>query len=332
MLPDDTNPLGNVHGGTILKLIEHAGVIVSARHCNSAGSDGKEGPFITALARVEHMDFYQPMYVGEVAQVHAAVTYTSPHSCEVTAEVWAENVLTGNRRRTNRAILWYVAFPANGDSSLPLKSVAVPQLQGLTPEEANDGLRRYKAQKASRAAASNSSQGLTHPNLYHPLSEAPEHTVLSSQTTLAALVLPSDCVRGSYLMGGPLMKMMDSAAGICAARHCRLPAVTACINAIDFHSPVRNGEVVFCTARLVFCSEKSMVVEIITEAEGLTAGSRRVANTAYFTFVSIGFDKKAHKVPPLILSNDEERQRFEEGKARYEERKKARMLEKSSKK
>ena len=104
MLPDDTNPLGNVHGGTILKLIEQAGAIVSARHCNS--DSGKTlGPLITVLARVEHMDFYEPMYVGEVAQLHAAVTYASPHSVEVTVDVWAENVLTGRRRHTNTATL-----------------------------------------------------------------------------------------------------------------------------------------------------------------------------------------------------------------------------------
>ena len=329
MLPDDTNPLGNVHGGTILKLIEQAGGIVSARHCNSVG-ERNNGPLVTALARVEHMDFFQPMYVGEVAQVHAEVTYTSAHSCEVTTEVWAENVLSGERRRTNRATMWYVAFPVNG-RPFPLKAAPVPQLKGLTQEEASEGLKRYKSQKASRAAASNSIQGLTHPTTYQPMPEPPEHTVLSSQTTLASLVLPSDCVNGTYLMGGPLMKMMDNAAGICAARHCRSPAVTACIDAIDFHDPVRNGEAVFCTARLIFCSERSMVVEVITEAEGLTPGSRRVANTAYFTFVSIGFNRKARKVPPLVLTTAEERRRFEEQKACYEERKAARMMEKSKK-
>ena len=103
MLPDDTNPQGNVHGGTILKLIEQAGAIVSVRHCNSTSGSGK-APLVMALARVEHMDFYQPMYVGEIAQLHAAVTYTSPHSVEVTVDVWAENVLTGSRRHTNRLL------------------------------------------------------------------------------------------------------------------------------------------------------------------------------------------------------------------------------------
>ena len=330
MLPDDTNPLGNVHGGTILKLIEQAGGIVSGRHCNSADG-GTKGPLVTVLARVEHMDFYEPMYVGEIAQLHAAVTYTSSHSCEVTVDVWAENILTGHRRHTNTATLWYVAFPI-GSKDLMTKVARVPQLRGPTEEETREGLKRYEAQKTSRASANNSRsrQVLTHPSTYTPMPQVPEHTVPGSQTTLASLVLPSDCAGGTYLMGGPLMKMMDNVAGICAARHTRSRVVTACIDAIDFHSPVLNGEVVFCTARLVFCSGKSMEIEVITEAEGLTPGNRRVTNTAYFTFVSLGPDKRAHKVPPLVLCSPEEEQRFAEGKARYEARKKAR-LEKNQK-
>lgn len=325
MLPDDTNPLGNVHGGTILKLIEQAGGIVSGRHCNRASRSGSD-QLITALARVEHMDFYQPMYVGEVAQLHAAVTYTSPHSCEVKVDVWAENILTGDRRHTNTAILWYVAFPISGKRMMT-EVAPVPQLEGLTEKESSEGLKRYRAQKSSRASVSksNSRQGVTHSITYQPTADIPKHTVLESQTTLASLILPSDCANGTHLMGGALMKMMDNAAGICAARHCRSRVVTACIDAIDFHSPVFNGEVIFCTARLVFCSSKSMEIEVITEAEGLTPGSRRVANTAYFTFVSLGPDRRAQKVPPLVLCTAEEEQRFAEGKARYEERKRERL-------
>ena len=56
MLPDDTNPSGNVHGGTILKLIEQAGSIVATRHCN-ANSDSQD-KLIAVLVRVEQMDFH----------------------------------------------------------------------------------------------------------------------------------------------------------------------------------------------------------------------------------------------------------------------------------
>ena len=37
MMPDDANIAGNVHGGTLLKMIEEAGVIIATRHCNQGG-------------------------------------------------------------------------------------------------------------------------------------------------------------------------------------------------------------------------------------------------------------------------------------------------------
>ena len=116
------------------------------------------------------------------------------------------------------------------------------------------------------------------------------------------------------------MKKMDEAAAICSASHCRGVAVTACIDAIDFHSPIVCGEVVFVTARLTFTSSKSMEIEVIAEAEGLLAGSRRVTTTAYFTYVAIGEDQKASPVPPLLLKTEEEMKRFEDGKERYQAR------------
>ena len=35
-LPIDANVYGNVHGGTILKMIEDAGTIIATRYCNRA--------------------------------------------------------------------------------------------------------------------------------------------------------------------------------------------------------------------------------------------------------------------------------------------------------
>lgn len=55
-----------------------------------------------ALARVEKTDFLQPMLIGEVAKVHAELSYASKHSVEVTAYVWAENLRNGVKRLTNQ--------------------------------------------------------------------------------------------------------------------------------------------------------------------------------------------------------------------------------------
>ena len=75
-------------------------------------------------------------------------------------------------------------------------------------------------------------------------------------------MLPSDCAVTGHMMGGALMKMMDNAAGICAARHSRGRTVTACIDVVDFYQPILNGEMVFVTARIVFTSSKSMEIEV----------------------------------------------------------------------
>ena len=106
MLPDDANPAGNVHGGTILRMIDEAGSIASAKHANSV--DGAP-PTYTALARIEKTDFVAPMYVGEVATLVASVVATAPRSCEVQVDVFAEDLVSGVRRLTNSARLWYVA-------------------------------------------------------------------------------------------------------------------------------------------------------------------------------------------------------------------------------
>ena len=274
MLPDDTNPMGNVHGGTILKLIEKAGFIVSCRHCNSPSSDKEtKEPLTTVLVRLEHMDFRQPMFVGEIAQLQAAVTYTSPNSMEVTVDVWAENVITNQRRHTNTATLWYVAIPASiNRTSLPSivsrvdandirKHIRpVPPLQGLSEQELEEGRKRYEAQKASRASRKeNGSQRIP---VCHSPHSAEDHTVLVSQTTLANIVLPSDCTVTGHLTGGSLMKTMDNAAGICAARHCHSRIVTAGIDEINFYEPITNGEMVFVSARIIYTSAKSIEIEV----------------------------------------------------------------------
>ena len=50
---------------------------------------------ICGLARVEHTDFLQPMFVGEIAHLHAVATYCSAHSIEVKVDVHAENLFKG---------------------------------------------------------------------------------------------------------------------------------------------------------------------------------------------------------------------------------------------
>lgn len=323
MMPDDANVVGNVHGGTILSMIEQAGFVVATRHCNNnktkKTADAK--PLIAVLARVEHTDFLQPMYIGELSKLQARVTFTSAHSIEITADVWAENLTTGEVRKTNQATLWYVAIEALDKSSCYSKNlvpVAVPQ---CTDEELRKGQERYQYQKQNRAESKGNGMILKVCDSSIAVVGTPDH----SQSSLIHLVLPSNCVKSGHMQGGALMKLMDECAGIVAAKHCRTNVVTISLDAVNFLSPVVNGELVTLRGRLTFTSERSMEVAVTAQAEGMTFGSRRSTNTAYFTFVSLPQgSRQAQKVPPLNVVTDQDKKMFEDGKSRYLARKQMR--------
>ena len=159
MHPDDANIAGNVHGGTILKLIEEGSFIIATRHCNKSGSgDSDRKPVLAALARVERTDFLQPMYIGEVAQVHVELGYASKRSLEVKAFVWAENLVTGSRRLTNRASLWYV--PVTGSEEMKVIP-EVPRVEYSSKEEEERGRERYERQKRARLEKEEHSKEVT---------------------------------------------------------------------------------------------------------------------------------------------------------------------------
>ena len=328
MLPDDANVVGNVHGGTILSMIAEAGFVVATRHSNNNASTSAN-PLLAVVARVEHTDFLQPMYIGELSKLQARVTFASAHSIEVTVDVWAENLITGDVRKTNQAVLWYVAIEVPDKSTYYCKNlvpVAVPPCTDLTEEELRKGQDRYQYQKQNRA----SSKGNDIMLLKACDSSAAEvGTPDHSQSTLVHLVLPSDCVTSGHMQGGVLMKRMDECAGIVAAKHCHTNVVTISLDAVNFTSPVVNGELVTLRGRLTYTSERSMEVAVTVQAEGLTAGSRRSTNTAYFTYVSLPKGcRQAQKVPPLKVVTEQDKKMFEDGKNRYLARKQMRKQHK----
>ena len=120
--------------------------------------------------------------------------------------------------------------------------------------------------------------------------------------------------------GGWLMKWMDEAGGLCATRHARRPCVTVAIDSLTFVSPVHVGDLVIMTARPTYVGRTSMEVEVRVEAENILTGERTHTNSAYIVYVALGADHRPVAVPPLVLENDEERERFERARLRQLER------------
>jgi uncharacterized protein (TIGR00369 family) len=119
MLPEDANPRGNVHGGTLMKLADSAGGVCAMRHTRQR--------VVTVV--MDSMTFEQPVYVGNLVIVHASVTWTGRTSIETEVNISAEDVLTGKVRQISTAYFVYVAIDADG------RPTPVRPLQVRTPQQ-----------------------------------------------------------------------------------------------------------------------------------------------------------------------------------------------------
>lgn len=119
MLPQDANPMGNVHGGVITKLADEAGGLCAIRHAQR----------MVVTVAIDSMTFHSPVHVGDLVSLNASITWVGRSSIEVSVKVTAENPLTGQQTHTNSAHFVYVALDENG------RPAEVPPLLLETEEE-----------------------------------------------------------------------------------------------------------------------------------------------------------------------------------------------------
>jgi acyl-CoA hydrolase len=151
-----------------------------------------------------------------------------------------------------------------------------------------------------------------------------EKTVCESRVEMAQVMLPVDANLAGNVHGGSIMKLIDTAAGIAALRHCRTNVVTASMDRLDFHGPVFVGELVILRASINYAGKTSMEVGVRVEAENLLTGEVRHTNSAYLTMVAMGKNRRPIKVPKIMPKTQDERRRFDEGKIRAQRRKEMR--------
>ena len=140
MLPSDANTTGNVHGGTIMKLVDTVGGVVAMRHCRQR----------VVTARMDEMSFlhpvFHPVFVGDLVTLKASVNDVGRTSMEVGVRVEAENLRTGKVVHTASAHLVYVALDPEG------RPAEVPPLMAETEDErrrmAAAKLRRERRERA----------------------------------------------------------------------------------------------------------------------------------------------------------------------------------------
>ncbi len=143
-------------------------------------------------------------------------------------------------------------------------------------------------------------------------------SVEDSKVSMLVVMMPQHANPAGNVHGGEIMKIMDNTAGVVARRHARTNIVTARVDEMEFHQPIRVGDVVTCFGKLTFVGRSSMEISVTVTVEDLSKEEPALtALTAFFTLVSLDAKGQPQPVPALETSNEEERHAFEEGQRRY---------------
>jgi len=144
--------------------------------------------------------------------------------------------------------------------------------------------------------------------------------VRESQVITTQLVLPNDTNQLGNLLGGTLMHWIDIAAAIAAQRHADRVCVTASVDELNFHHPIRLGDVVTLQASVNRAFRTSMEIGVMVTAQTRSGHEHRRANNAYLTFVAIDDEGKPAAVPGVIPESPDEYRRFDEALVRRQHR------------
>lgn len=129
-MPTDANVLGNVFGGAIMRYMDEVAAIVAWRHA------GKN----VVTASIDRMNFYAPVFVGNLLIMKASVNYVGTTSMEIGVRIEAQDPTTRKGTHTGSCYLTYVALNEKG------KPTPIPPLIITTSEER----RRFKQALARR--------------------------------------------------------------------------------------------------------------------------------------------------------------------------------------
>ena len=148
----------------------------------------------------------------------------------------------------------------------------------------------------------------------------PPKAVAASQVVLSRQMEIPDANLAGNVHGGTVMKMVDTAAGLAAAKHCGGLAVTAQMDEMSFLEPVYLGDLLTVKAMVNEAFGTSMEVGVRVEAETIGTGRRVHTSSAYLVFVALDDHGRPRPVPPAVAEDEEQRQRQKEAGLRREAR------------
>jgi acyl-CoA hydrolase len=297
VFPEHAGAPGQIHGGRMMEWIAQAGTLAASRL----------GRGMVGLGAMDDIDFLQPVKVGEIAILRAQVEYVGTSSLEVGVRVWAEHVKTGRRTVTLNAHLVFVAMDEAGRPR-PVADKIEPRdaeeaaLVAAARERRERRLARF-AKREARVAETGAADG-----------------DIRWKFESVRTILPEDALFGDMMFAGKMLMQLDEAGGILSMRFCRGLVMTACLDAMDFYTPIFTHEVVTFQAGLNYVGTSSIETGVKVLAEKPHTGEVRHACTAYLTYVHLGEDFRPRPCRAFAPETPAERRRWDAAHQRREQR------------
>jgi acyl-CoA hydrolase len=122
------------------------------------------------------------------------------------------------------------------------------------------------------------------------------------EARLWEIVFPDHANHLGTLFGGQALAWMDKAAFVAATRYARRTVVTARSEQVDFHFPVRQGQLVELVARISEVGRSSMQVEVELHTEDPHAGTRHLCTRGRFVMIALDANGKPAPVAGAMVS------------------------------
>jgi acyl-CoA hydrolase len=302
VFPEHAGGPGQIHGGRMMEWITKAGTLAASRVARGTA----------VLGAMDDIDFLRPVKVGQIAILRAQVEDVGTSSLEVSVRVFAEDVLTGERRVTLNSHLVFVKVgedikPRPVGTKIEPRDVAESSLVDAARARRQQRLARFAERAARLPKGADDDQD-------------PGDVDVDWRFESTRSVLPEDALFGNTMFVGKMLMALDEAGGILSMRYCKGLVMTACVDAMDFYTPIFTHEVVTFKAGLNHVGASSLEVGVKVLAEVPWTGEVRHACTAFLTYVHLGPDLRPRPCPPYMPGTAAARRRWQAALVRREHR------------
>lgn len=277
-------PDGYVDAGTVMDWLDKTGYAAAATWARA-----------TVLTNyVGNMRFKHSVPVETTVLVQARLIYTGRHSVHVqTRLVLPESVDdSGEPIVSTECVMVYVAVDQSGQKQKVRQWEPSTEKAKKRQQIAQHRVKEHEASEKTLAAV-----------------EFPDVAETTAEVlTLRFVANSADTYLGEMIQGGTVMRWLDEAADVCAARWSLKHVVAVFAGGVRFYNSVYAGDLVEVEARLVHTSARSMHVVVRAWSGSRRSQELNTVARGVSVMVSAGKEGRAQEVPQWVPSTEDERE------------------------